>query len=326
MHHDRAGDRMSPLVEPRISGPFWPTHDSLLDVLYSERYTNQMCPGSALCARAGEPALPQLVRQVPAVYPPAALAEGARTEVLLELDVTATGEPSAVRVVGSGGPAFDAAAIQAARSFLFSPGTDADGNPVSATILVPGRVRAVAGPAAVGRGPGPTGRDPPTARWRRRGLRVGRTADPRHHRPRRSASGRRARRRRLDRAHRCAGLPRPARPDHGCGWLGEHRAPVFLVEDRPWDTVGAGVSEELVVVGERETPEVTERTLSREEARYLPGTAGDIVRVVQNLPGVARPPLGIGRADDRGTGPKTRPTCSTAPRSPTCFTSPACRP
>ena len=57
------------------------------------------------------------------------------------------------------------------------------------------------------------------------------------------------------------------------------------------------------MIGERTAPEVTERVLSADEIRYLPGTNGDVVRVVQNLPGVARPPLNIGQLLIRGTAP-----------------------
>lgn len=61
---------------------------------------------------------------------------------------------------------------------------------------------------------------------------------------------------------------------------------------------------EIDVVGRKLAPEITERILSSEEIRYLPGTNGDPVRVVQNLPGVARPPLNIGQLLIRGTAPE----------------------
>jgi hypothetical protein len=52
------------------------------------------------------------------------------------------------------------------------------------------------------------------------------------------------------------------------------------------------------------TSEITERRLTAEEVGYLPGTNGDVVKVVQNLPGVARAPLGIGQLIIRGTAPE----------------------
>ncbi|MEM6926726.1 MAG: TonB-dependent receptor [Myxococcota bacterium] len=59
---------------------------------------------------------------------------------------------------------------------------------------------------------------------------------------------------------------------------------------------------EMVVVGERE--EEPRPAVSLDDIRYLPGNGGDIVRAVQNLPGVARPPFGLGQLLIRGTAPE----------------------
>lgn len=48
--------------------------------------------------------------------------------------------------------------------------------------------------------------------------------------------------------------------------------------------------------------EVNRRTLTREEIRTVPGTLGDPILVVENLPGVARPPTGTGQIIVRGSG------------------------
>ena len=53
----------------------------------------------------------------------------------------------------------------------------------------------------------------------------------------------------------------------------------------------------------RERREVSRQTISLQEARRIPGTNGDVVRVVQNLPGVARAPFGIGLLVIRGSSP-----------------------
>ena len=55
---------------------------------------------------------------------------------------------------------------------------------------------------------------------------------------------------------------------------------------------------------EREVKEVNRRTLKLEEVRRLPGTQGDVVRVVQNLPGVARPSFLSGLVIVRGGAPR----------------------
>ncbi len=50
-------------------------------------------------------------------------------------------------------------------------------------------------------------------------------------------------------------------------------------------------------------PNVTARTLSREEIATLPGSQGDPLRALQNLPGVARTPGGLGLLVLRGASP-----------------------
>ncbi|WNG41955.1 TonB family protein [Archangium violaceum] len=60
---------------------------------------------------------------------------------------------------------------------------------------------------------------------------------------------------------------------------------------------------ETVVRGVREKKEVVRRTLERQELQKVPGTFGDPIRVVQNLPGVARAPLISGQLIVRGAAP-----------------------
>ena len=59
---------------------------------------------------------------------------------------------------------------------------------------------------------------------------------------------------------------------------------------------------EITVVGRRAKKEVVRRTLSVEEIRTLPGTNGDALKVVQNLPGAARIPFNGGDFILRGGG------------------------
>ncbi len=59
-----------------------------------------------------------------------------------------------------------------------------------------------------------------------------------------------------------------------------------------------------VVEGARiEREEVTRRTITTEEIRNLPGTQGDALKSIQNFPGIARAPLGIGLIVIRGSDP-----------------------
>ena len=55
--------------------------------------------------------------------------------------------------------------------------------------------------------------------------------------------------------------------------------------------------------GRRAQVETVEQTLQAEEIRYIPGTQGDTLKAVQNLPGVARAPFGIGLLPVWGSSP-----------------------
>lgn len=60
----------------------------------------------------------------------------------------------------------------------------------------------------------------------------------------------------------------------------------------------------IIAEVERAEPALTRRRLSPLELRTQPGTAGDPVRALQALPGVARPPFSLGTLLVRGTGPE----------------------
>ncbi|MDB5219683.1 MAG: TonB family protein / TonB-dependent receptor, partial [Myxococcaceae bacterium] len=61
--------------------------------------------------------------------------------------------------------------------------------------------------------------------------------------------------------------------------------------------------EEVEVKGQRPPREVTKRTLEQRELSRIPGTNGDALRAIQNLPGVARPPAIAGLLIVRGASP-----------------------
>jgi hypothetical protein len=67
--------------------------------------------------------------------------------------------------------------------------------------------------------------------------------------------------------------------------------------------VRAGGAYETRVQGRAEHPEETKQTLSRAELATVPGTANDPLRVIQDLPGVARAPYGLGVLVVRGASP-----------------------
>src|SRR5574341_430355 len=60
---------------------------------------------------------------------------------------------------------------------------------------------------------------------------------------------------------------------------------------------------EAIVRGERPRREVAVKSIEAEEIRTVAGTQGDVIKVVQNLPGVARSPFGIGLLVVRGSDP-----------------------
>jgi TonB family protein len=66
----------------------------------------------------------------------------------------------------------------------------------------------------------------------------------------------------------------------------------------------AGTTEEVTVAAARPPREVTRRTLGQAEIQHSPGTHGDALLSLQNLPGVARPPPFSGALVVRGSNPQ----------------------
>ena len=58
-----------------------------------------------------------------------------------------------------------------------------------------------------------------------------------------------------------------------------------------------------IVRDTKDRKEVVKRTVSRDEIQKIPGTFGDPLRVIQNFPGVARAPFGLGLLIVRGANP-----------------------
>ena len=62
--------------------------------------------------------------------------------------------------------------------------------------------------------------------------------------------------------------------------------------------------EDVVVHGEKPSREVTKRTMDQRELLRVPGSNGDALRALQNLPGIARPPGLAGLLIVRGSAPQ----------------------
>lgn len=75
----------------------------------------------------------------------------------------------------------------------------------------------------------------------------------------------------------------------------------------------------IVIREKQQEPDPVVRTVTVEEIQRVPGTFGDAIRVVQNLPGVARSPFGLGFLIVRGTEPEDTGTYVDGIRVPLIF-------
>jgi TonB family protein len=238
---------------------------------------------------------PAVVEPATPEYPEAAKAQGLSGEVVLELDVSADGQVLDARVVKPGGNGFDEAALAAGRSLRFSP-AELDGKPAAVTIEYRFRFDAPAPPP------------PPAAVATLRGVVVERgTREPLagvavsvgDAGTRTDGEGR----------FELAGLPPGAaavvafEPSHERFETEETLEVGKALEVRYYLRRSARDAYEAVVVGEREKKEVTSVSLTSGEVSRIAGVSGDTVKVVQNLPGVARAPGGFGLLVVRGGSP-----------------------
>jgi TonB family protein len=259
-------------------------------------------------ARAQGPALspPRLSRFIEAVDPrPAGPSE--RASVELELDIDATGNVTDARVVRSAGPELDAAAIDAAKSFVFEPATR-DSNPVPARIRYeyvfaarapeppPAQALPVKPAAASVSG---TVRDRDTGKPIENAEVLVTTDAGGTYRTQTDGAG----------AFRVDGVePGPA---HVVASAQGH-VPMRLDETLDPGTLTEATlrlettpdPDAFVATARVEAPprEVTKRTLERAELTSVAGTRGDPLRAVELLPGVSRPSFG-GNPILRGANP-----------------------
>lgn len=259
--------------------------------------------------------LPSPISVPAAPYPPDALAAGLEASVLLRLSLDAEGRVREALVLEPVGQGFDEAARLAMLGARFTPALDARGAPVPALIDYRYRFSVAAAPrlsvegTVLARTGAPLADHPVRARGPEGAERFAST----------DAEGR----------FRFAGLELGT-------WTVIFEDPLFelvtaevavlegqvgvvtiTAEARRVEREGS--AEVLVVEAERLRPEVTERRLDAEEIAYLPGTNGDVVKVVQNLPGVARAPLGTGALIIRGAAPEDSAAFVDGVRIPVVF-------
>ncbi|MBN1335243.1 MAG: TonB-dependent receptor [Deltaproteobacteria bacterium] len=250
---------------------------------------------------------PVLLDFVQAPYPPEALAMGMEGTVHLAIEVDADGAVVSVEVIAPAGHGFDEAALEAARSFRFSPALDASGPvPVIVEFAYGFVLDSASRPGAR-----PEAQEVPEAdapvnleiRLREMGTRrplagfqvegegfTGLTDD--------------------EGWARFQGVPpgtwtlRAARG----GFDPVERSVEILANQVTtldlWVRNPSYRDDEIVGVYQRRQEEVTRRTLTVEQVRRVPGTFGDPIRVIQSLPGAARSPFSTGMLVIRGANPE----------------------
>lgn len=274
---------------------------------------------------------PAIIRKVEPVYPPEAFAAGVGGDVTMTVDIGADGLVTAVTVSKGAGHGFDEAAVAAVRKTEFSP-AEVDGKPSPIRIEMTLHFQPVVVPPpppepASSEPPPPPPPPPPPAppppvvvrlRAREKGTRepligadvaiivraagvaagegkaevVGATDDDGSFDVR-AAAPEGLRVIVSDSAHEACVRDFTAAETAGA-------APAA------WDCFARARREgvyETRVRAQSAHPEETKTTLSKAELTTVPGTMGDPLRVIQNLPGVARAPYGLGFLIVRGANP-----------------------
>ena len=255
-------------------------------------------PGEESAAAGVLTRAPELLQFVPAPFPPEAETQGASGSVVLSIVIGEDGAVTGVKVLDAGPhPSFAPAAEAAVRQFKFRP-AEIDGEP--APVELEYRYDFV-----LKREPPPVPAEAPillTGRVIERGTRTpiaGAAIDAGGVAAETDAKGRFALR----------GLTpgevelRVVSPEHESLKVKEQVAADKAVEVEYRLTRRHYDPYEAVVRGERPRREVSVRTVAVEEVRTVAGTQGDVLKVVQNLPGVARSPFGIGLLVVRGSDP-----------------------
>lgn len=267
-------------------------------------------------APTGKAVAPRPLNYVPPDYPPAARAEGLEATVTLQLDIDKQGSVVGSTVVDPAGHGFDEAAIAASKKLEFSPARRPDGRAAPSRILYrysftldEEQVDDPSTPTPDGGDDGPA---PPAALENFGGTVLasggdaalaGATvtavaADGTRYETTTDASGN----------FELNDLP-PSTYQVSIRSPGFE--PLTVAEnittsertEVKYRLVPEGTGLEVTVRGERPPREVVKRTLERREIERIPGTNGDALKSIQNLPGVARPPGIIGVLLVRGSGP-----------------------
>ena len=251
---------------------------------------------------------PELVEFVKAPYPAEAQAKGVEADVVLAIDIDENGKVTAVEVVERAGYGFDEAARDAALAFRFRPATRAD-KAVKSRILYRYSFHFEAPP-------------PPAPDTPKLAELTGSVLLAEGNAPLAGAEVKLVRNAAVVATQRTSAQGTFAFSNlepgvyavtiHAAGFEGitadEHLGPDEAVR-ATYRLLPSANGEDLTVTvkGTRPTREVTRRTLTRRELSRVPGTSGDALRALQNLPGVSRPPSLSGVLIVRGNEDQTTP-------------------
>lgn len=253
------------------------------------------------------PTPPELRRFVEADYPEGALAEGLASDVVLQIEINERGGVSEVEVVEPAGHGFDEAAVAAVRQFEFEPARLGD-QPIASRIIYRYRFELQV-------------EEPSEDESTREVSVTGQVTDLDEV----AVSGAQVLATIIEGEDRL-GEPVTALSDDGgtfrLGPLPPGRYQIQVeasgfVSFRAEEPVQLDDGQELtfrlaredaeyetVIRARRPGQQMTTRSIDRREVNRVPGASGDPMRVIQNLPGMNRTPLGLGLLIVRGSAPQ----------------------
>ncbi|MBU1241902.1 TonB-dependent receptor [Myxococcota bacterium] len=274
---------------------------------------------------------PKLVKFVPAPYPEAARKEKREGVVFLSVEIDETGRVVSVKVVRSVAPDLDEAAVAAVTQFEFTPAR-LDGKPISVTVPLsyPFKLKEAGKPEDNGDPKRPVEATPPSY-----------TPDP-VEKPREYTGRLKGQLWRYGQRTRVTDATIVVTSTTALPEVGQVQKRVFGNDNGSFAVKGLPPGAYEVIVeapgffvqrrtisvdtGERELEFflkatgdpvyitiISGRAVAREVTRYavrldeilnIPGTQGDALRSIQNMPGVARAPFGLGLIVVRGSAPR----------------------
>jgi TonB family protein len=279
----------------------------LLALLCAPHALAQQAAGPSVGDEVRRPKLtkaPRLTKFVEAPYPDSEKSAGKQASVVLQIAISATGTVDRAEVIQSAGAAFDQAALDAARAFLFDP-AELDGK--AAPIRIQYRYEFVLKEAVptIGELEGVV---------RKRGskepfagvtvaLEDGQSVET-------DEEGRFAFKNLAPGPHTVT-LSRSdlkGLQTQETVIAGEKLQATYEVDLAPAATDGAAAEDgddlEIVVVLPTLTKQVVSVKVEADQARRVAGTQGDVLKIVENLPGVARASAGSGQVVVWGASPE----------------------